>query len=54
MIVLLSDAGFDIQEVEDRTEFAKEFFKNNLAAAKNDPPPLGFHLVVGADPTEKF
>ncbi len=54
MIVLLNDAGFDVGEVEDRTEFAKEFFKNNLAAAKNKPPPVGIHLVVGADPTEKF
>jgi len=54
MIDLLNDAGFDVQEVEDRTEFAKDFFKNNFAADNNGPPPLGIHLVVGADPTEKF
>lgn len=54
MIVLLNAAGFDVREVEDRTGFAKEFFKNNLADVKNGPPPLGIHLVVGADPTEKF
>ncbi len=54
IFVLLGDAGFDVDEVEDRTEFAKEFFKNNLAAAKNRLPPLGIHLVFGADLTKKF
>lgn len=54
MLVLLDGAGFDIDAVEDRTEIALEFFKINLAASKNGPPPLGVHLVLGAGASGKF
>ena len=54
MGALLNDAGFEVKDIEDRTEFALEFFRQNLAAAAKGPPPLGLHLVMGASATEKF
>jgi SAM-dependent methyltransferase len=54
MRALLEAAGFDVIEVEDRTEFAIEFFRQSLAAAGDGPPPLGLHLLMGASAPEKF
>ncbi len=54
MCTLLQDAGFDIREIEDRTEFAIEFFRSALAGATDRPPPLGVHLIMGASAPEKF
>lgn len=47
----LESAGFTITSEIDRTDFAKEFFAKQAAnaAAADGPPPLGMHLVMGAD-----
>jgi ubiquinone/menaquinone biosynthesis C-methylase UbiE len=50
----LEDAGFDILEIVDRTEFALEFFRENMAAAQKGPQPLSIHLVMGASASEKL
>ncbi len=54
MRALLGTAGFDIGDVEDRTAFAVDFFKQNIAASKDGPPPLGIHIVLGASGPEKL
>lgn len=54
MRALLEGAGFEVLEVEDRTDFAIEFFKQALAATADGPPPLGIHLLMGASAPEKF
>ncbi len=54
MLTLLDDAGLKVEEVEDRTEFALEFFRRRPAAGGDGPPPLGTHLLMGASAPEKF
>jgi len=54
MRMLLADAGFEIREIEDRTDFALNFFKENMAAAKDGPPPLGIHTVMGESAPERL
>lgn len=54
MCMLLDDAGFDVREVDDRTDFALDFFKESLAAASNGPAPLGVHTVMGDSAAEKL
>jgi len=51
---LLREAGFSVEEAEDRTEIALEFFRQSRAAGADGPPPLGTHLVMGASAPEKF
>ena len=51
---LLVESGFAVLEVEDRTDFAIEFFKQMQAAAADGPPPLGLHLLMGASAPEKI
>ncbi|MBT7944176.1 MAG: SAM-dependent methyltransferase, partial [Alphaproteobacteria bacterium] len=53
-ITHLEGAGFEVQEVEDRTEFALEAFKQGLAARTDGPPPLGIHLLMGETAPVKF
>ena len=51
----LEGAGFEILSETDRSGFAKAFFAR-LAAAQasaDGPPPLGLHLVMGADTATK-
>ncbi len=51
----LDAAGFEVGEVEDRSEAARDFFHRRLAAAKDGPPPpLGTHLVMGPSTGEKL
>ena len=51
---LLADAGFAIEEVEDRTAFAVDFFRRSLAnAPAAGAPPLGLDIVMGATAREK-
>ncbi|WP_050931090.1 class I SAM-dependent methyltransferase [Aestuariivita boseongensis] len=47
----LEDAGFTIRQQTDRTGFAKDFFAKLAAAqtGQDGPPPLGLHLIMGAD-----
>lgn len=52
---LLREAGFEIEEVEDRTAFALDFFNQALpGSAGGAPPPLGLHLVIGPSMREKL
>ncbi len=52
---LLTEAGFIVIEVDDRTAGSIEFFER-MSAAKTGgaPPPLGVHLAMGADAAEKI
>jgi SAM-dependent methyltransferase len=55
MQVLLAGAGLEVTETEDRTPFARDFFRQSLAnAAASGAPPLGLHIVMGASAREKF
>jgi MPBQ/MSBQ methyltransferase len=51
---LLRDAGFEIRETEDRTTFARDFFRHSLAKSAAGALPLGLHIVMGASAREKF
>jgi SAM-dependent methyltransferase len=53
MQALLADAGFSVEEVEDRTEFGIAFFRERLSAG-GPPAPLGLHLLMGATARAKF
>ena len=50
----LSEAGFEIVAERDRSEMAFEFFARLRARAQDGPPPLGLHLVMGADAPTKI
>ena len=56
MRAYLDDAGFDIVATESLKAFAAEFFRKAFAAAAtaDGPPPLGLHLLTGANAPEKF
>ncbi|RMD63870.1 MAG: class I SAM-dependent methyltransferase [Alphaproteobacteria bacterium] len=54
MCALLEAAGFEVEEVEDRTDFGIDFFRKALAVNADGPPPLGTHLVMGPSAAEKF
>ncbi len=54
MQVLLSNAGFEISDVEERTKFAIEFFRQRLISPDRETPPLGTQLIMGADTSNKF
>jgi SAM-dependent methyltransferase len=47
----LSGAGFDVTEERNRGDFAVDFFAALKArtASAGGPPPLGLHLIMGAD-----
>lgn len=51
----LEAAGFDVVATRDRREFALEFVARarTAATAAGGPPPLGLHLVLGADAGRK-
>lgn len=51
---LLEDAGFTVFEIEDRTEFAIEFFRQSLAVQAKGLAPFGIHLLMGETAREKF
>lgn len=51
---LLRAAGFEVTEVEDRTDFAIEFFHQSMAAQKNGPVPLSIQLLMGEAAKVKF
>ena len=47
---LLSDAGFEIANWSDTSEIGKEWFKAlNRRLVETGLPPLGFHVLLGAD-----
>ncbi len=47
----LAEAGFILEAEQDRTGFARDFFAALTAnqTAAGGPPPLGLHLVMGAE-----
>ncbi|HED34886.1 MAG TPA: class I SAM-dependent methyltransferase [Gammaproteobacteria bacterium] len=49
---LLDNAGFYIDEVDDRTDFARDFFKQHISAGREDLP--GIHLLMGENAVEKL
>lgn len=52
MRVLLANAGFEIDVVEDRTDIGIAFFRERLSTA-GPAPALGLHLLMGANAREK-
>ncbi len=55
-VSLLDRAGFDLVEEENLRDFAIGFFREVFAKAQQTggPPPLGLHLLTGANAQEKF
>lgn len=51
---LLIGAGFQVEEVDDRTDFGIEFFRQRLSDTAGGPPPLGLHLLMGPRAREKL
>jgi ubiquinone/menaquinone biosynthesis C-methylase UbiE len=51
---LLDNAGFDLVHEEDHGETARGFFQNISPDAAASPPPLGVHVVMGADASLKI
>ncbi len=43
---LLGEAGFDVTEIDDRSQFAADFFRAVDAIHTDAPPPLGIHLLL--------
>ncbi len=54
MPLLLENAGFEICKIEDRSEFAFDYFKRRLAAASSGSSSFGPHIVMGTTAREKF
>jgi ubiquinone/menaquinone biosynthesis C-methylase UbiE len=50
----LSSAGFSVDTITDRTQFAKEFFAAIIPLPGGAPPPLGIHLIIGNDAPVKL
>ena len=50
----LQNAGYTIESVSDRTEFAKEFFAAIIPPPGGTPPPLGLHLIIGDEAPTKL
>lgn len=51
---LLDEAGFEVLGDRDRREFALDFFAQLRARiAQSGPPPLGLHIMFGADHAAK-
>lgn len=50
----LESAGFEIVAVEDRGDFARDFVARLRQANVGGPPPLGTHLIMGADAPTKI
>lgn len=53
---LIAQAGFQLAERSNLRDFAINFFRDVFAkaATMNGPPPLGLHLLTGANAPEKF
>ena len=45
----LERKGFEVIYSEIKKDFAIAFFRNMMQKMKGEPPPLGLHLVMGAD-----
>lgn len=51
---LLGSAGFLIEHIEERKEFALAFLHERLAALANGTPLLGVHVLLGANARQKI
>jgi ubiquinone/menaquinone biosynthesis C-methylase UbiE len=53
---LLEAAGFEVTAQESMRDLALEYFRNAFAQAEagGGPPPVGLHLLTGADTEAKF
>lgn len=53
---LLQAAGFELRAEENLREFTMDYFRQVFAkaAAAEGPPPLGLHLLTGANTPDKF
>lgn len=52
---LLEAAGFEVTSEKSLRDFAMEFFRSVFEkTAQTGPPPLGLHLLTGANTPEKF
>jgi SAM-dependent methyltransferase len=51
----LEEAGFVLKEEHDRSAVAAQFFKDLQGSASRaaGPPPLGLHILMGADAADK-
>jgi len=50
----LEAAGFEVAAERDRRDFAVDFFRRMQArVAESGPPPLGLHILMGADAPRK-
>ncbi len=54
MRLLLENAGFNITQVSDRTDFALDFFKKSMDASRNSTALPGIQTVMGEGATEKL
>lgn len=54
MVDLLEQAGFSLEETEDRTAAGIAFFRQRLAPSPEGPPPLGTHILLGPTAKERF
>jgi SAM-dependent methyltransferase len=50
----LDAAGLDVVVVDDRGDFARDFFARLAATNTGEPPPLGLHVIMGADAPTKI
>jgi ubiquinone/menaquinone biosynthesis C-methylase UbiE len=53
-IAAMDDAGFTLNTIDDRTDFAIQFFQRSIAAQATGATPLGIHLLMGENAREKF
>jgi ubiquinone/menaquinone biosynthesis C-methylase UbiE len=51
---LMADAGFEVEAEKDLTDYAIGYFHKVFEKAGDGPPPLGLHLLVGENASEKF
>lgn len=54
VVAHLQNAGFEVTDVDDRTDFAYAYFERRIAAATGEPSPLGPHLIMGPLAKQKF
>ena len=50
----LAETGFEVIEVDDRTEFALSFFYENMQRLARGLQPLGVHIIMGEDAVLKM
>lgn len=52
---MLESAGFEVEELRDRRDFALEFFgAMKQRMAEQGPPPLGLHVIIGSETPQKI